>query len=84
MLLHDVGEEWALVVDAERENPMLVGEGESSAVYSAIFRATRWKKRETVERRKHCELELHGVPVWELKRYEPIMCILRELNAECL
>lgn len=84
MLFHDIGEERALVVDAEGEDSMLVGKGKSSAVHSAVFRAARREERETMEGRKHGELELHCIPVGDFERHEPVKCILGELNVERL
>lgn len=57
----DAGEEWPLVVDAERKNAMLVWRAEGGAEESAVGGGGDRGEGEAVEWGKHGELELEGV-----------------------
>lgn len=57
-LFFDVGEERTLVVNAEREDSMLIGDGEPRAVDGAVFRPEGGSESEAVERREHGKFKL--------------------------
>lgn len=61
MLLFDVGEERALVVNAEREDSVLIGDGESCAVDGAVFRPAGGLESEAVEGREHGKFKLQRI-----------------------
>lgn len=63
-LLIDVCEERTLVVDAEIEDTVLVGELEGGGVDGAVRGLRHRPERETVEGRQHGELELYCVGGW--------------------
>ena len=58
MLFFDVGEKRTLVVNAEREDSVLIGDGESCAVDGAVFRPEGGLESEAVERREHGKFKL--------------------------
>lgn len=84
VLLLDVGEEWALVVDAEGEDAVLVRNHELSAVYSACLRAAGGLKSQAVERREHSELQLQLVLAGDLEGHPLVVGVLGHLNVEDL
>lgn len=84
VLLLDVGQEWPLVVDAEREDAVLVGDGKAGAIYGAVLCSVRWGEGETVEWREHGKLDLKSILGWQLKWNEPVIAILGKLNVESL
>lgn len=57
----DVGQEWSLVIDAEREYAMLVWQAECSAEDGAIECCGYRLEVESVERRKHSEFQLEFI-----------------------
>lgn len=61
VLLLDVGEERALVVDLEVEDAMLVGEDEGDAIHGSIASGAPASQVEAVEGRQHGKLELKNV-----------------------
>lgn len=61
VLLFDIGEERALVVDLEVEDAMLVGEGEGDAIHGSIGSGAGAGQVEAVEGRKHGKFELENV-----------------------
>lgn len=63
-LLIDVREERPLVVDAEVEDAMLIGEFETRAVNGGVLGGLDRDEGEAVERREHCEFELQSVVLW--------------------
>ena len=62
-LLVDAGEEGPLVVDAEVEDAVLVGQGERGGVEGGVGCGERggWGQGEAVEGREHGAFELDGV-----------------------
>lgn len=61
VLLFNVGEERALVVDLEVENTMLIGKGEGDAIHGSIVSGAGASQVQAVEGRKHGEFELEKV-----------------------
>lgn len=57
----DVGQEWSLVVDAEREYAMLVWQAKRSAVDGAVGCCGYRLEVESVEWRKHSEFQLEFI-----------------------
>ena len=84
VLLLNVCEERPLVVDAEREDTMLVGSSKLGAVHGARLSAVHRLQSEAVEGRKHGEFQLQLVPVRDLERYPLIVAVFRNLDVEDL
>lgn len=61
VLLLNIGEERALVVDLEIEDAMLIGEDEGNAIHGSIASGAPASQVEAVEGRKHGKLELENV-----------------------
>jgi hypothetical protein len=53
-LVH-ISEEGPFVVDAEGEYAVLIGEGKGGAINGTVRGSSGGFKRETVERREHCD-----------------------------
>lgn len=75
VLFLDVGQERPLVVDAEREDAMLVGNRETGAIYGAVLCPAGRTKSQTVERGEHGELELKRILGRDFKRDEPVVAV---------
>lgn len=84
VLLLDIGEEWTPIIDAERENAMLIRDRKSDTVDSAILRAVFRQEIETVEWRKHGELQLQSILRGNFERHKPIEVVLGEFDVERL
>lgn len=72
VLLLDVSEERPLVVDTEREDSVLIGGHELGAVYGACLGARCRLEGQTVEWRKHGELELQLIARGDLE-WDPLI-----------
>lgn len=84
VLFVHVCEERTLVVDSEREDTVLIGKSERSAVDCAILRAGSGCERKAVVRREHGEFKLDGVGGFNLERDIVAAGIFGQLNAEGL
>lgn len=82
VLLLDIGEEGALVVDAEREDAVLIGSDKLGAVHGASLRAAGGLEGQTVEGREHGEFKLELILGGELKGNPLVVGVFRHLNAE--
>lgn len=81
VLLLDGGEERTLVVDAEREDTVLIGGHELSTEDGASISAADRLEGQTVEGREHSELELELVIAGNLEWHPLVVDILRDLDA---
>ena len=79
-----VGEEWSLVIDAERKDAMLVWKLEGTAKNSAIRCLRNGYEIETVIRREHGKFKLQSVRGVDFERTEMIVRVLRYLDVEGL
>ena len=80
----DVGKEGALVVDAERENAVLIWSTKSGAEECAVWGNGDRLESEAVKRGEHGELKLEGVAGGEDEGYVVVVGVFGELNGECL
>lgn len=76
MLLVDVGEEGSLVVDAEVEDAVLVGDLEGRAVDSGVGGRAEGLEVDAVEGREHAKLELELVVGVNLERCPGVELVL--------
>lgn len=84
VLFFNISEEGPLVIHAEREDAVLVRDSEGGAVDCAVLGPGRRLQVETVEGRKHSELELHGIVVWDFKWRIVVVLVFGKLDVECL
>lgn len=84
VLLLDVGEEGALVVDAEGEDAVLIGHSEMGAENGAVFSPARRSEIQPVEGRQHGEFQLQFVTGGNLEWNEPVTVVLGDFDMESL
>lgn len=84
VLFLNVGEEGSLVVDAEGENAVLVGNCELGAENSAVCCRLGRDEVETVEGGEHSEFELEVVIFGDFKGDEAVVIVFRNFNGEYL
>jgi hypothetical protein len=80
VLLLDVGEERTLVVDAEREDTVLIGGHKLGAEHGARFGSAGRLEGQAVERREHGELELELVFAGNLEGNPLVEDVLGDFN----
>jgi hypothetical protein len=80
VLLLDVRQEWALVVDLEIEDSVLVGQLEGGDINSGIVSGSGCLEGQTVEGGQHREFELDSVAVRGDKWYPVVPRVLGEFN----
>lgn len=83
-LLVQVGQEWAAIVDTEVENTVLIRCFERHAVDGTVGGLRKRGEVETVEWRKHGELELESVVLCREEGSKVIVLVLRNLNLKSL
>lgn len=84
VLLFDVGEKGTLVINAEGEDSVLVGNHEACAVDSAGFCPLDGLEVETVKGREHGEFELQGIFRGHFEGDVFVMNVFGDLNVEDL
>lgn len=84
MLFFDIGQEWAVVVDAERENAVLIRCCKCCAKDSAVLSMRLGLEVQTMPRRQHAELELNVIVGRCLEWHPLVKLILRQFNIEGL
>ena len=80
----DIGEEGALIVDAERENAVLIWGTKGGAEECAVLVNGDRLKSEAVKGGKHGELKLERVVGGEDEGHIRVVGVLGELDGECL
>lgn len=84
VLLFDDGEKGTLVVNAEREYSVLVGDNKACTVDGAGFCPLDGLEVETVEGREHSEFELQGIFRRDLEGDVFVINVFGDLNVEDL
>lgn len=84
VLFFDVAEEWTIVVDAEGEDTVLIGDGELGAVDSAVLCSLCGLQVQAVEGGEHGEFELEGIQGGHLEGDVMILVIFGNFNVEDL
>ena len=80
----DVGEEGALVVDAERENAVLIWSTKGGAEECAVWGTGDRLESEAVKGGEHGELKLESVVRAEDEGHIVVVGVFGELDGECL
>lgn len=84
VLLFDVGQVWALVVDTEREDSVLVWRCEGGAEDCAVLGTSLGLQVQEVEWRKHSEFKLDLVFGDGFERHPLVKFVFGEFNLKSL